>query len=184
MHDVARALADQIPGAAPRDVTVHFTVRRQAAAQHHYRSRGGPVTVYAGALHAQLYGLPTDDEPVPAALDALLQAAHTTEDPEQQSAILRQLTEQLRNAAEILQWARNHAHWRQLPHPAWEWLHDATAQMRVLTDGLDAVRLTFAAEPPAHPMPPQQDRRLAEQEAIGAIRPDAVPLTSARGPRR
>ncbi|MFJ4973221.1 hypothetical protein [Streptomyces sp. NPDC088755] len=82
MHDFARVLADQIPGAAPRDVSVHFTVRRQAAAQHGYRSRGGPVTVYAQALHAQLYGLPTDEAPLPAALDALLQAAHTVDGPE------------------------------------------------------------------------------------------------------
>jgi hypothetical protein len=126
------------------------------------------VTVYAQALHAQLYGLPTDDEPVPAALDALLQAAHTTDDPEQQSAILRQLTEQLRNAAEILQWARNHAHWRQLPHPAWEWLRDATAQMRVLADGLDTVQAAFTAKPPAHPAPPQPARQLAEQKAVAA----------------
>lgn len=171
MHDVARALADQIPGAAPRDVTVHFTLRCQAAAQHHYRSCGGPVTVYAGALHAHLYGLPTDDEPVPAALDALLQAAHTTDDPEQQSAILLQLTEQLRNAAEILQWARNHAHWRQLPDFTWEWLRDATTQMGVLADGLDTVWPAFAAEPPAHASPPRPARRLAQKAVAAAPAP-------------
>lgn len=183
MHDFARALADQIPGAAPRDVTVHFTVRRQAAAQHHYRSRGGPVTVCAQALHAQLYGLPTDDEPVPAALDALVQAAHTTDDPEQQSAILQQLAEQLRNAAEILQWARNHAQWRQLPDPAWEWLRDATAQVRVLADGLDTVRPAFTAGPPAHAALPQPAAQPVDQKAA-AIRPNAVSLSTARGPRR
>jgi hypothetical protein len=168
VHDVARALADQIPGAAPRDVTVHFTLRRQAAAQHHYRSCGGPVTVHAGALHAHLYGLPTDDQPLPTALDALLQAAHTTGDPEQQSAILQQLTEQPRNAAEILQWARNHAHWRQLPDSTWDWLRDATTQMGVLADGLDTVRPAFAAEPPAHVSPPQQTRQLADHKAVAA----------------
>ncbi|SEO73383.1 hypothetical protein [Actinacidiphila rubida] len=174
MHDVARALADQIPGAAPRDVTVTFAVRRQAAAQHHYRSRGGPVTVYAQALHAQLYGLPTDDQPLPAALDALLQAAHTTDDPEQQSAILQQLTEQLRNAAEILQWARNHAHWRQLPSPAWEWLRDATDQMRALADGLDTVRPAFTAEPPTLAAPPQPVRQPIGQKAAAT---NAAPST-------
>jgi len=156
VHDVARALADQIPGAAPRDVTVTFAVRCQAAAQHHYRSRGGPVTVYAQALHAQLYGLPTDEEPLPAALDALLQTARTTDAPEQQSAILEQLTEQLRNAAEILHWARDHAHWHHLPNAAWEWLRDATAQMGVLADGLDTVRAAFAAEPQATNAAPHQ----------------------------
>ncbi|MFD5443784.1 MULTISPECIES: hypothetical protein [Streptomyces] len=138
-----------IPGAAPRDVTVHFAVRRQAAAQHGYRSRGGPVTVYAQALHAQLYGLPTDEEPLSAALDALLQAANSAADPEQQSQVLQQLAEQLRYAAEILEWARNHAHWRQLPSSAWEWFRDATDRPRDLADGLDAVRPAFTAEPPA-----------------------------------
>lgn len=161
------------------DVAVHFTVGRQDADQHRYRSRGGPVTVYAQALHAQLYGLPTGDEPVPAALDALLQAAHITDDPEQQSAILRQLAEQLRNAAEILQWARNHAQWRQLPNSAGEWPRDVTAQVRVLADGLDTVRTAFTAgalgTAPAGP---------AGQKAVAAIRPYAVPLTTARGPRR
>ncbi|QNE77242.1 hypothetical protein F0344_23900 [Streptomyces finlayi] len=155
MHDFARVLADQIPGAAPRDVTVHFTVRRQAAAQHGYRSRGGPVTVYAQALHAQLYGLPTDEEPLPAALDALLQAAHTVAGPEQQSQVLQQLAEQLRNAAEILEWARNDAHWRQLPVPTWEWLRDATDRTRDLADGLDTLWPGFTAEPPARAAPPQ-----------------------------
>ncbi|MGW6681148.1 hypothetical protein ACWGBO_14815 [[Kitasatospora] papulosa] len=94
MHDFARVRADQIPG---------------AAAQHGCRSRGGPVTVYAQALYAQRYGLPTDEEPLPAALDAFLQAAHTAAGPELQGAVLQQLAEQLRNAAEILEWARNNA---------------------------------------------------------------------------
>ncbi|OKJ72213.1 hypothetical protein [Streptomyces sp. CB02460] len=155
MHDFARVLADQIPGAAPRDVTVHFAVRRQAAAQHGYRSRGGPVTVYAQALHAQLYGLPTDEEPLPAALDALLQTALTTGEPEQQGAVLQQLAEQLRNAAEILEWARDHAHRHQLARPTWEWLRDATDRTRDLANGLDTVWPGFTAEPPAHVASPQ-----------------------------
>ncbi|MGQ4484266.1 hypothetical protein ACN6LM_002594 [Streptomyces sp. SAS_281] len=148
-------LADQIPGAAPRDVTVHFAVRRQAATQHGYRSRGGPVTVYAQALHARLYGLPTDEEPLPAALDALLQTRTPSTGPEQQCAVLQQLAEQLRNATEILEWARDHAHWRQLPHPAWEWLRDATDRTRDLANGLDTVWPGFTAEPPAHAAPPR-----------------------------
>lgn len=116
VHDLARALADQIrPGAAPRDVTVHFGVRRQAVAQYDYRSRGGPVTVYAQTLHAALYGLPTHDEPLPAALDALLQATHTATAPQQQAAVLHQVAEQLRNAAEILQRYQYRAQWDRFP---------------------------------------------------------------------
>ncbi|ROQ70146.1 hypothetical protein EDD93_4653 [Streptomyces sp. 840.1] len=68
---------------------------------------------------------------------------------EQQGAVLQQLAEQLRNAAEILEWARNHAYWRQLPGPTWEWLRDATDRTRDLADGLDT------AEPPARAAPPQ-----------------------------
>ncbi|MFJ9979365.1 hypothetical protein [Streptomyces cyaneofuscatus] len=95
MHDLARALADQLrPGAAPRDVTISFGVHRLAAAQYDYRSRSGPVTAYAQALHAALYGLPTDTDLLPTALDALLQATHTATAPEQQTAILRQVAEQ------------------------------------------------------------------------------------------
>ncbi|MFD4786535.1 hypothetical protein ACFWN1_05530 [Streptomyces sp. NPDC058459] len=155
MHDFARALAAQIPGAAPRDVTVNFEVRRQAAGQYGYRSRGGPVTVYAQALHAELYGLPPDDDPVPVALDALLQAAHTLRSPEQQIAILQQLAEQMRNAGEILEWARDHARRRQLPHSTWEWLRDATDNTRSLADGLDVIRSAFAHDAPASAVPSQ-----------------------------
>ncbi|NEC66980.1 hypothetical protein [Streptomyces sp. SID9727] len=168
MHDFARALADQIPGAAPRDVTVNFAVRRQAAAQHGYRSRGGPVTVYAQALHAQLYGLPLGDEPLPADLGGLLQAAHATDDPDQQAAVLQQLAEQLRNAAEILEWARNHAHWRRLPDSAWEWLRDATDHTRDLADGLDAVHPAFADDPPALASPPQPTAPRTARSTVAA----------------
>ncbi|MEV8125392.1 hypothetical protein AB0P07_15020 [Streptomyces sp. NPDC085944] len=178
MHDFARALADQIPGAAPRDVTVNFAVRRQAAAQHGYRSRGGPVTVYAQALHAQLYGLPMDDEPLPADLGALLQAAHTTADPEQQAAVLQQLAEQLRNAAEILEWARNHAHWRRLPDSAWQWLRDATDRTRDLADGLDAVHPAFADDAPTRTSPPKPTAPRAVPSTV------AAPATSPAGRRR
>ncbi|MEU4030532.1 hypothetical protein [Streptomyces anulatus] len=148
MHDFARVLAAQIPGAVPRDVTVHFAVRRRAEARHGRRGRGGPVTVYAQALHSQLYGLPVDEGPLPTALDALLQAAHTADSLDQLGAILEQLAEQLRNAAEILEWARDHAHWRRLPDSTWEWLRDATDRTRDLGEGLDTVRSAFAAEPP------------------------------------
>jgi hypothetical protein len=55
--------------------------------------------------------------------------------------------------------------------------------MRVLADGLDTVRPSFTAEPPAHPAPPQPAPHPANQKAA-ATRPYAVPLTSARGPRR
>ncbi|MFH8591529.1 hypothetical protein [Streptomyces rimosus] len=97
-----------------------FSVRRQAGPRFGYRGSGGPVTVVARSLHARLYGLPTAPSPLPTALDELLQALGTARDGDQRQAVLTQLAEQLRNAAEILEWARNNARWRQLPAPAWE----------------------------------------------------------------
>lgn len=147
-HDLARALADQIrPGAAPRDVTVHFGVRRLVAAQYDYRSRGGPVTVYAQALHAALYGLPTHDESLPAALDALLQATHTATAPQQQTAVLQQVAEQLRNAAEILQRHQYQAQWDRFPDGVAEQLADARDQAQQIAEALDRVAPAFSNRP-------------------------------------
>jgi len=115
------------------------------------------VTGIARPLHARLYGLPHDPAPpVPAALDELLQTLTTARDPNQQHAVLAQLAEQLRNAAEILEWARDNAHWRQLPAPTWEWLRTATDAARDLAAGLDEVRPAFAAPraPSTTPAPP------------------------------
>lgn len=148
VHDIARALADQIrPGAAPRDVTVTFGVRRLAAAQYDHRSRGGPVTVYAQALHAALYGLPTDDEPLPAALDTLLQATHTATAPEQQTAVLRQVAEQLRNAAEILRRYQYRAQWDRFPDDVAEQLADAHDRAQQIAEALERVAPAFSNRP-------------------------------------
>ncbi|MFE5647562.1 hypothetical protein ACFQ8Q_00365 [Streptomyces cyaneofuscatus] len=147
-HDLARALADQLRlGAAPRDVTVHFGVRRLAAAQYDYRSRGGPVTAYAQALHAALYGLPTDTEPPPTALDALLQATHTATAPEQQTAVLRQVAEQLRNAAEILQRYQYRAQWDRFPDDVAEQLADAHGRAQQIAEALDRMAPAFSDRP-------------------------------------
>ncbi|MGW5868232.1 hypothetical protein ACWFRJ_39505 [Streptomyces sp. NPDC055239] len=148
VHDLAQALADQIrPGAAPRDVTVSFGARRQAAAQYDYRSRGGPVTAYAQALHAALYGLPTHDEPLPAALDALLQATHTATAPEQQTAVLRQVAEQLRNAAEILHRYQYRVQWDRFPQGVAEQLANAHEQAQQIAQTLDRVAPAFSNRP-------------------------------------
>ncbi|KUO04630.1 hypothetical protein [Streptomyces caeruleatus] len=69
----------------------------------------------------------------------------TERDADQQQAVLAQLAEQLRNAAEVLEWARNNAHWRQLPTLTWEWLRDATATARGLAAGLDEAGPAFAS---------------------------------------
>ncbi|WP_327352871.1 hypothetical protein [Streptomyces sp. NBC_01304] len=149
------------PNATPRDVVVHFTLRRLAAPRYDHRSSGGPANGIAQSLHARLYGLPDDPDPAPNALDELLQYVASKRDADQQNAVLAQLSEQLRNAAEILEWARDNAHWRKLPTPTWEWLRTATDTARDLADGLDEVAPAFAsprapAATPALPAPAAQ----------------------------
>ncbi|MCZ9354106.1 hypothetical protein ACFW4M_07580 [Streptomyces sp. NPDC058794] len=157
MHDLARALADQLhPGAAPRDVTVSFGARRQAPVAYRSRGRGGPVTVYAQALHAALYGLPTHEESLPTAQDSLLQATHTATAPERKTAVLRQVAEQLRNAAEIIQRYQYRAQWDRFPTDVAEQLATAHDQARQIAQALDRVAPAFSHQPttprtqPAH----------------------------------
>jgi hypothetical protein len=178
-HDIARALAAQVhPDAPPRDVVVRFTLRRLAAARYDHRSSGGPANGIAQSLHSHLYGLPDDPGRVPTALDELLQSLTTAHDGDQQHAVLVQLAEQLRNAAEILEWARNNARWRQLPAPAWEWLCAATDSTRELADGLDAIRGAFSSRPAtpvahrqhAHPAPGRHATRPLPPPAGGRVR--------------
>ncbi|NEA95392.1 hypothetical protein G3I22_24345 [Actinospica acidiphila] len=157
MHDLARALADQLhPGAAPRDVTVSFGARQQAPIEYRSRGRGGPVTVYAQALHAALYGLPTPDESLPTALDALLQATHTATAPEQKTAVLRQVAEQLRNAAEIIQHYQYRAQWDRFPTDVAEQLADAHDQAQQIAQALDRVAPTFGHQPTTDTTPRAQ----------------------------
>ncbi|MFF8958608.1 hypothetical protein [Streptomyces sp. NPDC014894] len=136
-----------------------FSVRPRAGPELGSDSSTSPVGGLAQSLHARLYGLPTAPGPLPAALDELLQSTYTATETDQQAAVLAQLAEQLHNAAQILQWARNNAHWRQMPG-AWEWLRDATTSTRQLADGLGTVSAAFAARsapttaPATPPVPP------------------------------
>ncbi|MGY4957909.1 hypothetical protein [Streptomyces nigrescens] len=116
------------------------------------------MTVFAQALHAHLFGLPTDDEPLPTALDALLQATHTAPAPEQQTAILRQVAEQLRNGAEIIQRYQYRAQWDRLPDEVAEQLRDAHDQAQQVAQTLDLVAPAFSS-PPAAPEPPGPQSR-------------------------
>ncbi|MEU5626217.1 hypothetical protein [Streptomyces tendae] len=101
------------------------------------------MTVYAQALHAALYGLPTTEESLPAALDALLQATHTASAPEQKTAVLRQVAEQLRNAAEIIQRYQYRAQWDRFPAGVAEQLADAHDQAQHTAQALDRVAPAF-----------------------------------------
>ncbi|BDH07229.1 hypothetical protein [Streptomyces seoulensis] len=135
-------------------------MRRQAAAEYHHRSRGGPVTAFAHALHAHLYGLPPDDTPLPTAFDALLQATHTATAPEQKTAILRQIADQLGNAAEIIQRYQYRAQWDRLPDDVAEQLRAAHAQTLQIAETLTLVAPAFASQTSA-PVPPNPQARHA-----------------------
>ncbi|MFI0037217.1 hypothetical protein ACH4NS_17285 [Streptomyces mutabilis] len=106
------------------------------------------MTVYAQALHAALYGLPAHDESLPTALDALLQATHTATAPEQKTAVLRQVAEQLRNAAEIIQRYQYRAQWDRFPADVAEQLADAHDQAQQIAQALDRVAPPSATSPP------------------------------------
>ncbi|MFE6457802.1 hypothetical protein ACFVP0_10115 [Streptomyces cinereoruber] len=158
-------------------MTVMFSVRRTAAASYNHGSCGGPVPVLAQALHAQLFGLPTDDEPLPTALDALLQATYAARAPEQQTAVLLQLAEQLRNGAEIIKRYQYRAQWDRLPGDIAGQLRDAHVQALRIAETLDLVApaLSTAAPAPAGPQP-----RPARQPGTSAPVPLAPPTGETR----
>ncbi|MFG2836145.1 hypothetical protein ACGFZH_11305 [Streptomyces zaomyceticus] len=157
---------------------MNFGVRRQAAADYNHRSRGGPVTGFAQVIHATLFGLPADDDPLPTALDELLQATHTATAPDQQIAILRQVAEQMRNAAEIIQRYQYRAQWDQLPDNAAEQLREAHDQAQLIATTLDRVAPAFEAEPAGTPPP---SRAAADSEARSRTEPISL-TTSRSGP--
>ncbi|MFC5253057.1 hypothetical protein [Streptomyces nigrescens] len=123
------------------------------------------MTVFAQALHAHLFGLPADDEPLPTALDALLQATHTVTAPEQQTAILQQVAEQLRNGAEIIQRYQYRAQWDRLPDDVAEQLRDAHDQAQQVAQTLDLVAPAFSSPPAAPELPGPQSRHTAAPPA-------------------
>ncbi|WP_069631079.1 hypothetical protein [Streptomyces niveus] len=140
-------------------MTVLFSARPQAPIEFRHRGRGGPVTGVAQELHARLFGLPVDDAPLPTALDALLQATHTATSPEQRTAVLHQLADQLRNATEIIQRHQDQAHWDRLPDDIAQQLRHAHDQAQQLAETLDRVAPAFSNPPTTNITPgPKQQR--------------------------
>lgn len=143
-------------------MTVALRFRSQAGAAFGHRATGGPVTTLAQGLHARLYGLPEDPDPLPTALDALLQITHTAATGERHTAILHRLADQLRNAAEILQLYRHRANFDGLPGDAAERLQQAHHNAQQIVTALDHVAPAYTNPPPAqgsHPVPGQQHRQ-------------------------
>ncbi|WP_239472027.1 hypothetical protein [Streptomyces sp. NEAU-S7GS2] len=132
------------------------------------------MTVFAQALHAHLFGLPADEAPLPTALDALLQATHTATAPEQQTAILQQLAEQLRNAIEIIQRYQYRAQWDRLPADVAERLRAAHDQALQVAQTLDFVSPAFSS-PPAAPVPPGPQPRHTHGPSAGTPAPPTPP---------
>ncbi len=125
------------------------------------------MAVYAQALHAALYGLPTPDESLPTALDALLQATHTATAPEQKTAVLRQVAEQLRNAVEIIQRYQYRAQWDQFPTDVAEQLATAHDQAQQIVQALDRVAPAFSHQPTTPCTQPAHSRSATTPVASG-----------------
>ncbi|MFJ5546679.1 hypothetical protein [Streptomyces sp. NPDC093225] len=131
-------------------MVISFRPRKSAEARYDYRSSVGPVIAFAQALHAHLYGLPSEPPPLPAALDELLQAVCTV-DRDGQEAVVAQLADQLHAAADLLEWARNHAHWNRLPTEVWERLRDATTALTQIADTVAEATPAFSTRRPPPP---------------------------------
>ncbi|MFF2189650.1 hypothetical protein [Streptomyces sp. NPDC058155] len=157
-------------------MTVSFSARNQAPIEFRHRGRGGPVTGIAQELHAHLFGLPEDEAPIPTALDALLQATHTATSPEQRTAILHQLADQLRNATEIIQRHQYEAQWDRLPDDVAAQLRHAHEQTRQVAEALDRVAPAFSSPPTTDTTP---DRRPPREPHDRAVAPTTSPMSPA-----
>lgn len=147
-------------------VTIH--TRPQAPLDIRHRSRGGPVTSFAQTLHAHLFGLPAEAAPLPTALDALLQATHHVTSPQQHTAILRQLADQLRNATEIIKGYQYLAQWDRLPADVAQQLRQARDQAQQMAATLDHVAPAFSS--------------LSSAEAVSGPRPHLPQDHTAQAP--
>lgn len=142
--DIAKALASRIstnPPPPPHLVTVSFGLVRGAESRYQYRSSGGSALGVANALHAELYGLPTEQALLPAALDELLQATGHDDD---QAAVLAQVAAQMEVAAVLIERARHAAQWRQLPQSLSAQLAASQTLASQLAAGLHGLAPGFA----------------------------------------
>ncbi|MFJ6709045.1 MULTISPECIES: hypothetical protein [unclassified Streptomyces] len=78
---------------------------------------------------------------------------HATTAPEQETAVLRQVAEQLRNAAEIIQRYQYRAQWDRLPADVAKQLQDAHEQAEQIARALDRVAPAFNSQPTTDPVP-------------------------------
>lgn len=156
---------------------VSFSARPQAPIEFRHRGRGGPVTGVAQELHAHLFGLPVDEAPLPTSLDALLQATHTATSPEQRTAVLQQLADQLRNATEILQRHQYEAQWDRLPDDVAEQLRHAHDQTQQVAEILDLVAPAFSNTPTTNITPGPRPPREPHDRAVA---PTTTPTSPAR----
>ncbi|CAL2073580.1 conserved protein of unknown function [Streptomyces murinus] len=134
-------------------MTISFGALRKAPVEYRHRGRGGAVTTFAQAVHARLFGLPADDGPLPTALDALLQATHTATSPEQKTAVLQRLADQLGNAADIIRHYQDDVRSDRLPGDIAEQLRHAHDQIQQVAKTLGLVAPAFTTRPAARTAP-------------------------------
>ncbi|MFJ4800802.1 hypothetical protein [Streptomyces murinus] len=134
-------------------MTISFGARRQAPVEYRSYSRSGAVTTFAQAVHACLFGLSAGDEPLPTALDALLQATRTATGPEQKTAVLQRLADQLGNAAEIIRDYQHDVRSDRLPGDIAEQLRHAHDQVQQVVKTLGLVAPAFTTRPAARTAP-------------------------------
>ncbi|MBU7598876.1 hypothetical protein JGS22_014945 [Streptomyces sp. P38-E01] len=162
-HEIALALAALVhEDAEPRDVIYNLSTTRRAAARLQHRSSGGSVLGLAHTLHSGLYGLPTLPSPLPSAPDALLQATLVAQSGDQREAILRQLGNQLRNAADIIEVYRSTAHLERLPPTVENQLLRAHRETEQAADTLHSLASHFSkrSSSPSPSTAPAQDQGL------------------------
>ncbi|MFJ7997475.1 hypothetical protein ACIQ7D_10065 [Streptomyces sp. NPDC096310] len=165
---------------------VSFRVRPQAAAEFHHKGSGGPAAEVAQWLHAQLYGLPTAPDPLPTALDALLQATRTTHTGQQRAAIVRRVADQLRDGAEIIKGYQYRAQWERLPEEAAVHLRQAHDLAQQVADLLDQAAPHFH-NLHAHPSRRSHARPVSTQSGFGGTtqpQPDVWLASAPPPPRR
>ncbi|MFH8991352.1 hypothetical protein [Streptomyces sp. NPDC017940] len=148
-EDITRVLADFIsPQIAPDDVLLDFTPHLRTSGR--ITARTAPAPVFGALLHARLHGLEAASAP-PQPWHELGRASHATDD--QQQAALLWLSGQLHSAGDILAWARDWSHWRQMPPGIHAQLASATTTVHELADGIGRAPADLRTTPAAAPVP-------------------------------
>ncbi|KPC62670.1 hypothetical protein [Streptomyces chattanoogensis] len=149
-EDITRVLADFIsPAIDPDDVLLGLDPHPRTGER--FTARKATARTFGSLLHARLHGLEAASSAMPGPWDQLSRSHRATVD--QQAAALAWLSGQLHSAGDILEWARDWSHWRQLPDGIHAQLASATAALHELADGVNRVPLTARTTLATTPVP-------------------------------